>query len=55
MLPIMAGIQKTKLNIFIYALLMFPVVLAPYFFDLATLFYLTISLGNDNLLCIFVL
>ena len=44
MLPIIAGIQKTKLNIFIYALLMLPVVLAPYFFDLATLFYLTISL-----------
>tara|TARA_Y100001970_G_scaffold289214_1_gene418840 strand:+ start:5319 stop:6125 length:807 start_codon:yes stop_codon:yes gene_type:complete len=44
MLPIIAGIKKTKLNIFIYALLMLPVVLAPYFFDLASLFYLTISL-----------
>ena len=44
MLPIIAGIQKTKLNIFIYSLLMLPVVLAPYFFDLASLVYLIISL-----------
>ena len=44
MLPIIAGTRKTKLNILIYALLMFPVVVAPYFFDLASLFYLTISL-----------
>ena len=44
MLPIIAGVQKTKLNILIYSALMFPVALAPYFFDLASLFYLTVSL-----------
>ena len=44
MLPIIAGSKKTKLNILVYALLMFPVVIAPYFFDFASLFYLTASL-----------
>ncbi len=43
MLPIIAGLQKTKLNILIYALLMFPVVIAPYFLDFASLFYLTVA------------
>ncbi len=45
MLPIIAGTHKTKLNILIYALLMFPVALAPYFFNLASLFYLIVSLA----------
>ena len=44
MLPIIAGSKKTKLNILIYALLMFPVAIAPYFFDFASLFFLTVSL-----------
>ncbi len=44
MLPIIAGLQKTKLNILIYALLMFPVAIAPYLFEFASLFYLAISL-----------
>ena len=44
MLPIIAGVKKTKLNILLYALLMFPVVIAPYFFDFASLFYLAVSL-----------
>ncbi len=43
MLPITAGTEKTKLNILIYALLMMPVVIAPYFINLASFFYLTIS------------
>ena len=41
MLPITAGVQKTKLNILVYALLMAPVVLAPYFLNFAGLIYLT--------------
>ena len=45
MLPIIAGSQKTKFNILIYALLMFPAAIAPYFFDFANLFYLTVSLS----------
>ena len=44
MLPIIAGSQKTKFNILIYALLMFPVAIAPYFFNFASLLYLTVSL-----------
>ena len=44
MLPIIAGTKKTKLNILIYAFLMFPAAVAPYFFDLVGLFYLIISL-----------
>tara|TARA_B100001564_G_scaffold330882_1_gene316447 strand:+ start:265 stop:969 length:705 start_codon:yes stop_codon:yes gene_type:complete len=43
MLPIIAGTQKTKLNIFLYALAMTPIALAPYFFNFASLIYLTIS------------
>ena len=44
MLPITSGIQKTKLNIFIYSLLMTPFVLAPYFINLASLFYISVAL-----------
>ncbi len=44
MLPIIAGIQKTKLNILIYSILMTPFVIAPYFFNLGGLIYLTASL-----------
>ena len=43
MLPIIAGIQKTKLNIFIYALAMMPVVVAPYFFNFASSIYLSVA------------
>jgi len=43
MLPIIAGTQKTKLNILIYSLLMMPVVIAPYFLNLGGLIYLIIS------------
>ena len=45
MLPITAGIKKTKLNIFIYALLMFPVVVAPFFTGFGSIVYLVLSLG----------
>ena len=44
MLPVTDGAKKTKLNILIYALLMMPAVIAPYFFNLASLFYLTVSI-----------
>ena len=44
MLPIIAGTKKTKLNILVYALLMTPVVIAPYFFNLGGLTYLIVSL-----------
>tara|TARA_B100000579_G_scaffold147088_1_gene119362 strand:- start:710 stop:1516 length:807 start_codon:yes stop_codon:yes gene_type:complete len=44
MLPLIAGTRKTKLNILIYALAMMPFALAPYFFNLGSLIYLTISM-----------
>ena len=43
MMPIIAGTQKTKLNIFLYALAMLPITIAPYFFNFASLIYLSIS------------
>jgi protoheme IX farnesyltransferase len=45
MLPVIAGTQTTKLNILIYSLVMTPVVLAPYFFNFASLVYLSISVS----------
>ncbi len=43
MLPITDGIKKTKMNIFLYSLAMLPVVIAPYFFELASITYFFIS------------
>ena len=43
MLPITSGIQATKLNIFIYSIILFPIVIAPYFFNFSGLFYLLFS------------
>ena len=40
MLPITSGIKTTKLNIFVYALILFPIVLSPYFFNFSGLTYL---------------
>ena len=43
MLPIISGIEITKLNILIYALIMLPIVAAPYFFNFGSMFYILIS------------
>ena len=43
MLPVTSGIKTTKLNIFVYALLLFPIVLAPFFLKYFGLIYLLIS------------
>ncbi len=54
MLPIISGPKKTKLNILIYALAMFPIVTSPYFFNFAGKLYLIISLTMTlyyNFLC----
>ena len=52
MLPITSGIKITKLNIFIYSLILFPIVLLPYFFSFSGLFYLvpTIIMSSYYLL-----
>ncbi len=43
MLPIISGVKTTKINILVYALIMSPAVVAPYFFNFASLFYLIFS------------
>ena len=42
MLPVVSGTKTTKLNILVYALAMVPIIVAPYFFDFASFFYLAI-------------
>ena len=44
MLPITAGVNKTKQNILLYAYAMALAVLAPFFLDIASVFYFSISL-----------
>ena len=44
MLPITSGIQATKFNIFIYSEILFPVALAPFFFNFSGLIYFIFSL-----------
>jgi len=43
MLPITSGVKTTKLNILIYALLLFPISLSPFFLNYSGLAYLVIS------------
>ena len=43
MLPIISGVQVTKLNIFIYAIILFPISVAPYFLNYSGEFYLILS------------
>jgi len=43
MLPITSGIKATKLNIFIYALILFPIALSPYFLNFSGLVYLSFA------------
>jgi len=43
MLPITSGIKTTKFNIFIYALILFPIVLSPYFFNFSGLIYFSFA------------
>jgi len=40
MLPVTSGIRTTKFNIFLYALILFPVAILPYFLNFAGLTYL---------------
>ena len=44
MLPVIAGENTTKINILIYSLLMLPIIVAPYVFNFASLFYLSVTL-----------
>ena len=40
MLPVISGVKTTKINILVYSLAMLPIVIAPYFFNFAGIFYL---------------
>ena len=54
MLPVISGKRTTKINILVYSLVMLPVVIAPYFFNFAGIFYLTITASMTlyyNYLC----
>ena len=43
MLPVISGVKVTKLNIFVYAVLLFPIILAPFFLNYFGIIYLLIS------------
>ena len=43
MLPITSGIKTTKFNIFIYAIILFPISLLPYFLNFSGSFYLILA------------
>tara|TARA_Y100000590_G_scaffold26743_1_gene30094 strand:+ start:521 stop:1426 length:906 start_codon:yes stop_codon:yes gene_type:complete len=43
MLPITSGINTTKFNIFLYALILFPVAISPYFLNFSGLIYFFVS------------
>ena len=55
MLPVIAGVKTTKTNILVYSLAMLPVVIAPYFFNFAGIFYLVTTISMTlyyNYLCL---
>ena len=55
MLPVIAGTKTTKANILVYSFLMLPVVIAPYAFNFAGLFYLSTTMAMTiyyNYLCL---
>jgi protoheme IX farnesyltransferase len=43
MLPVISGVKVTKLNIFVYAVLLFPIILSPFFLNYFGIIYLLIS------------
>ena len=44
MLPITSGVRTTKFNILIYAIILFPIALSPYFFNYSGLIYFIFSI-----------
>ena len=54
MLPVIAGTKTTKINILVYSLTMLPIIIAPYYFEFASLLYLILTLSMTlyyNYLC----
>ena len=55
MLPVIAGTKTTKTNILVYSFAMLPIVIAPYYFEFASLLYLVSALAMTlyyNYLCL---
>ncbi|MDC0385394.1 heme o synthase [Pelagibacteraceae bacterium] len=55
MLPVIAGTKTTKKNILVYSFAMLPIIIAPYYFEFASLFYLVTALAMTlyyNYLCL---
>ena len=55
MLPVIAGTKTTKTNILAYSFAMLPIIIAPYYFEFASLFYLVTALAMTlyyNYLCL---
>ena len=55
MLPVIAGTKTTKTNILVYSFAMLPIVIAPYYFEFASLLYLVSALVMTlyyNYLCL---
>ncbi len=55
MLPVIAGTKTTKKNILVYSFAMLPIVIAPYYFEFASLLYLVTTLFMTlyyNYLCV---
>ena len=48
MLPITSGIKTTKLNIFVYSLILFPIALAPYLLNYSGIIYLLLSISLSS-------
>ena len=44
MLPVTSGIKTTKLNIFVYSLILYPIALAPYLLNYSGMIYLLLSI-----------
>ena len=55
MLPVIAGVKTTKMNILVYSLAMLPIIIAPYLFNFAGIFYLATTVSMTlyyNYLCL---
>jgi len=48
MLPITSGIKTTKLNIFVYSLILYPIALAPYLLNYSGIIYLLFSISLSS-------
>ena len=48
MLPITSGVKATKFNILIYSLILFPIVISPYFLNFSGLTYLIFAIAFSS-------